>query len=88
MSTLLKNDDYKKWLIELKDAIKQQQIKAGLAVNSHLIMLYWDMGRQIVDKQEHAKWGTGFINQLSKDLKAEFPGMGGFSKRNIELIRQ
>ena len=88
MSTLLKNNDYKKWLVELKAAIKQQQIKAALAVNSQLIMLYWDMGRQIVDKQEHAKWGTGFINQLSKDLKAEFPDMGGFSVSNLKYCKQ
>jgi predicted nuclease of restriction endonuclease-like (RecB) superfamily len=59
-----------------------------VAVNSQLIQLYWDLGRQIVEKQETAKWGSGFIDQLSKDLKEEFPEMGGFSRRNLELIRQ
>jgi predicted nuclease of restriction endonuclease-like (RecB) superfamily len=88
MSTLLKNSDYKKWLIELKSTIKQSQVKAAVAVNSQLILLYWDLGRQIVEKQEKAKWGTGFIDQLSKDLKAEFPEMGGFSRSNLFAVKK
>ena len=46
------------------------------------------MGRQIEEKQENAKWGSGLINQLSKDLKAEFPEMGGFSVDNIRFMRR
>lgn len=80
--------EYKSWLITLKSTILQSQIKAAVSVNSELIKLYWDLGKQIVEKQENAKWGTGFINQLSRDLKEEFPDMGGFSKRNLELIKQ
>lgn len=82
------NDDYKNWLKELKSTIQQSQIKAALAVNSQLILLYWDMGRQIEEKQENAKWGSGLINQLSKDLKASFPEMGGFSVDNIRFMRR
>jgi predicted nuclease of restriction endonuclease-like (RecB) superfamily len=88
MDKLLNNNDYTAWLSELKSTIRRRQIKAALAVNSELISLYWDLGSQIVQKQENAKWGTGFIDQLSKDLKTEFPEMSGFSKRNLELIRQ
>mgnify|MGYP000105383206 CR=1 FL=1 len=87
MSELLKNNDYKKWLVELKTAIKQQQLKAAVAINSQLILLYWDMGRQIVEKQENAKWGSGFIDQLSKDLKAEFSDMAGFSADNLRYCK-
>jgi DUF1016 N-terminal domain len=88
MKEIVKNKDYKKWLLELKTAIKQTQLKAAVAVNSQLIMLYWDMGRQIVEKQENAKWGSGFIDQLSKDLKMEFPDTGGFSVSNIyEIVK-
>jgi hypothetical protein len=65
MTELLTNKDYKTWLIDLKSKIQQSQIKAALAVNSQLIQLYWDLGRQIVEKQETAKWGSGFIDQLS-----------------------
>jgi predicted nuclease of restriction endonuclease-like (RecB) superfamily len=72
----------------LKWQIHGSQIKAALSVNSEMIMLYWDLGRQIVEKQEYAKWGSGFIEQLSKDLKAEFPEMKGFSFRNILFMKQ
>lgn len=82
------NADYKQWLIDLKNRIKQSQLKAAVKVNSELITLYWSMGKDIVEKQEKAKWGDGFITQLSRDLKEEFPNMQGFSKRNLELIRQ
>jgi predicted nuclease of restriction endonuclease-like (RecB) superfamily len=88
MNELLTNNDYKTWLIDLKSKIQQSQIKAALAVNSQLIQLYWDLGRQIVEKQETAKWGSGFIDQLSKDLKEEFPAMGGFSRTNLFSMKQ
>ena len=88
MNELLNNHDYKNWLIELKSNIQQSQIKAALAVNSQLIQLYWDLGRQVTEKQETAKWGSGFIDQLSKDLREEFPDMGGFSKDNLHRIKK
>lgn len=87
MSDLILDTDYKNWLKELKSTIQQSQIKAALSVNSQLILLYWDMGRQIAEKQEKAKWGSGFINQLSKDLKSEFPDMGGFSVNNLRYCK-
>jgi hypothetical protein len=55
MSELLNNNNYKNWLIELKSTIQQRQIKAAVAVNSQLIQLYWDLGKQITEKQENAK---------------------------------
>ena len=88
MNESILQSDYRNWLVELKSTIKQRQIKAAISVNSELIRLYWDMGRQIVEKQQNTSWGSGFIDQLSKDLKEEFPQMKGFSKRNIELIKQ
>lgn len=88
MDKLLNNNDYKAWLSELKSTIKQRQIKAALAVNSELILMYWELGSQIVEKQENAKWGSGFIDQLSKDLKTEFSEMGGFSLSNLKNCRQ
>jgi DUF1016 N-terminal domain len=50
--------------------------------------LYWDLAELIVLKQQEATWGDRFRTQMSKDLKAEFPDMKGFSKRNMELMRQ
>ena len=88
MTTKMINSEYKEWLCELKSQIKRTQIKASMSVNSQLIMLYWDLGRQIVEKQEKAKWGSGFIEQLSKDLRAEFPEMTAFSRTNMIYVRK
>ncbi len=88
MTALLKSDlDYKKWLTDLKHRIRQSQLKAVVKVNTELINMYWDLGRDIADKQKNANWGDGFIPQLSKDLKQEFPDMQGFSASNLCYIR-
>lgn len=88
MSEIIKDTIYKNWILELKTKIQTSQLKAAVAVNCHLINLYWEMGRQIVEKQETAKWGSGFIKQLSKDLMTEFPDMKGFSEVNLKFIRR
>jgi len=80
--------EYKTWLHELKLQIKRTQVKASISVNSQLIMLYWDIGRQIVEKQEKAKWGSKLLEQLSNDLRKEFPEMGGFSRANMFNIKK
>lgn len=87
MEKLYKTKEYKEWLISLKSSIQKSQIKAAMAVNSQLIMLYWNLGKEIIEKQEKAKWGSGFIDQLSKDLKNEFPDMGGFSAYNLRMCK-
>jgi len=89
MSELLKqNDDYKKWLLALKQKVRQTQLKAAVKVNSTLIEFYWELGKDIVSKQSQSTWGSGFLKQLSHDLMVEFPDIKGFSKRNLELIKQ
>ncbi len=65
MDKLQINKDYKNWLINLKSKIKNSQIKASIRVNTELIMLYWEIGSMICERQENAKWGSGFIKQLS-----------------------
>jgi len=79
---------YTKWLKELKNRIRQSQIKAAVKVNSELLRLYWNMGKDIVDRQMEAKWGSGFFEQLSKDLRSEFPNMEGFSATNLKYIKR
>ena len=89
MSKLIKTDnEYKEWIGELKQRIRQSQIKAAVKVNTELLRLYWNLGENIIKKQTEAKWGSGFLNQLSADLTEAFPDMQGFSKRNLELIRK
>ena len=80
--------EYKNWISELKLRIRQSQIKAAIRVNTELLQLYWQIGKDIVEKQMDSTWGSGFFNQLSKDLKEEFPGMSGFSPTNLKYIKR
>lgn len=82
------NEEYRQWLAELKQRIRQKQMKAALAVNQQLIELYIEVGKMIVEKQGASKWGSGLLNQLAKDLKTEFPDMGGFSQSNLYVMRK
>ena len=62
---------YRQWLIDLKKKIRQSQIKAAVKINTELLRLYWDLGRDIVSRQMETAWGSGFFEQLSKDLRNE-----------------
>ncbi len=88
MSLLKKDKDYFAFLAELKKRIRSAQIKAAVSVNCELMELYWELAEKIVEKQKNTQWGDGFLTQMSKDLQEEFPDMKGFSKRNLELMRQ
>ncbi|MFG0290412.1 MAG: DUF1016 N-terminal domain-containing protein, partial [Rhodopirellula sp. JB044] len=68
--------------------MQASQIKAAVAINYAMLELYWFLGEQIVERQETAKWGDGFLEQMSRDLLVEFPKMKGFSYRNLRSIRQ
>lgn len=88
MNLIQHNTTYKKWLTELKQKIRTVQLKAAVTVNSEMLQFYWELCAGIVEKQIHAKWGDGFLANLSHDLAVEFPAAKGFSRRNLELIRQ
>jgi len=79
--------NYKEFLKEVKSKIQYAQTKAVIAVNQELLYLYWDIGNEIISRQEKANWGDSVITQLSKDLKQEFPNMKGFSKTNLKYMR-
>ena len=87
MSDLIEREDYHSLLLELKSKIHQSQIRAALAVNKELVLLYWQIGNSILIKQEKEGWGSKIIEQLAKDLKSEFPLMKGFSVRNLKYMR-
>jgi predicted nuclease of restriction endonuclease-like (RecB) superfamily len=74
--------------MELKTRIRSAQVKAAIAVNRELLELYWELGREICEKQKTANWGDGLIVQLAKDLSAAFPGVKGFSRTNLAYIQR
>jgi predicted nuclease of restriction endonuclease-like (RecB) superfamily len=79
--------DYLSFFVEIKEMIFQAQIKAMRAVNSELINLYSDIGKTIVGRQENLGWGKSVVENLSHDLQKEFPGIKGFSARNLWRMR-
>jgi predicted nuclease of restriction endonuclease-like (RecB) superfamily len=80
-------DGYAEWLTDLKSRIHASQQRATLAVNRELIQLYWQIGRDILDRQARQGWGTKVIDRLSEDLRTTFPEMKGFSPRNLKYMR-
>lgn len=85
---LNQKDAYRSWIAELKNKIEVSQLKAAVKVNTELILIYWQLGKEIVEKQQEANWGDSLIDQLSKDLSAAFPQMKGFSRTNLFYIRK
>ncbi|HEX2956209.1 MAG TPA: DUF1016 N-terminal domain-containing protein [Chitinispirillaceae bacterium] len=77
--------DYLNWLKALKIKVRTAQIKAALAANSVLIDFYFDLGKMISAKD--SVWGNKFLEQLSCDLKLEFPDQQGFSVTNLKYCR-
>jgi predicted nuclease of restriction endonuclease-like (RecB) superfamily len=71
----------------LKQKIRQARVKAILSVNAQLIQVYWEIGKVILEQQEHEGWGAKIIDKLAADLKAEFPDETGFSVRNLKYMR-
>lgn len=84
----IKTTEYRDWLKGIKKRVRIAQVKAAVQVNTELLTFYWELGADIVERQKTAKWGSGFLKQLSADLMSEFPDMKGFSKRNLEQIRR
>lgn len=79
--------DYAAWLAELKTRIHSAQQRAALAVNRELVLLYWQLGRDILERQDREGWGARVIARLVQDLRKAFPDMKGFSPRNLKYLR-
>ena len=79
---------YRNWIVDLKTKIQQSQIKAAIKVNSALIELYWDLGKEIASREFENSYGSGFFKQLSKDLREEFPQIKGFSESNLKNCKK
>ena len=72
---------------EIKDRIRSERLQVVLAANAAAILLYWDIGRMILERQDKEGWGAKVIDRLSHDLREAFPAMRGFSPRNLKYMR-
>ncbi len=79
--------EYQELLVSLKQRIRASQIRAALAVNRELIVLYWQIGREILLRQSQQGWGARVIERLYQDLQTEFPELKGLSGRNLKYMR-
>ncbi|MDL1975350.1 MAG: PDDEXK nuclease domain-containing protein [Deltaproteobacteria bacterium] len=80
-------DEYAAVLDELKNRIQSERLRVTLAANSAMVLMYWDIGKVILGRQERQGWGAKVIDRLSYDLKNAFPDMSGFSPRNLKYMR-
>ena len=78
---------YEEWIRAIKERIQRARVKASMLVNSEQTLLYWDIGHDILEKQESEGWGTKVVERMSVDLKAAFPDMTGWSPRNLKYMR-
>ncbi|SEH23018.1 PDDEXK nuclease domain-containing protein [Selenomonas sp. KH1T6] len=89
MSGLLTKDlAYKQWVQSLSKKFRQSQIKAAVKVNREMLAFYWELGRDIVEMKAESRWGSGFIDDLSKDLQQELPTIKGWSPTNLRYIKR
>lgn len=79
--------DYADWLANIKTRVATARQRAALAANAELIQLYWQIGRDILERQQSAQWGDKVLDRLSSDLREAFPDMKGFSSRNLKYMK-
>ncbi|HPX75045.1 MAG TPA: DUF1016 N-terminal domain-containing protein [Bacteroidales bacterium] len=89
MSKLIRiNEEYAGWIKDLSLRFRQSQIKAAVKVNGELLKFYWELGRDIVEKQVESKWGEGFFKNLSMDLQEALPRVKGLSIQNLYYTKK
>lgn len=89
MSKLIKIDnEYAKWIQGLSVRFRSMQIKAATKVNHEMLIFYWTLGKDIIELKTENKWGSGFLKNLSQDLKNELPGQNSFSMTNPGYMRR
>jgi len=82
------SDSYLGFIEEIKNKIDKQRLKVVMQANSNMLHLYWDIGNNILRKQQEDGWGAKVIDRISHDLKERYPQMSGFSARNIKYMRK
>ena len=89
MSELMKRDNiYTNWIKELKERYRRSQIKANVAVNTGMLLYYWELGRDIVSMQAENCYGSGFYATLSRDMRRAIPDSHGFSETNLRYMKR
>lgn len=81
--TVMTLPEYRRFIEDLKTRVISARILAARAVNCDLILLYWNIGQAIVEKQQALGWGESVVEMVSADLRRAFPGMRGFSANNL-----
>ena len=82
------DDDYIAWMQTMKDRVRAACYRAQVAANQEMLLLYWDLGHDIIERQQRQGWGNAIILRMSADLIAEFPEMKGFSERNLGYMKR
>jgi predicted nuclease of restriction endonuclease-like (RecB) superfamily len=82
------DEDYRKWILELKTRYRSSQVKAAVKVNQEVLQYYWELGRDIMEKHAEARWGDKIIKILSFDLKQEIPEATGLSRTNLYYAKK
>ena len=80
--------EYANWIAEVKHHYRSAQVKAALKVNAEKLLFNWQLGRDLVQKKAEERWGAGVVEQISIDLKKEFPEDDGFSTRNLWYMKK
>ena len=82
------DEEYAKWIAELKHRYRSAQAKATVRVNAEKLLFNWQLGRDLVQRKAEERWGTGVVEQVSLDMKREFPNADGFSTSNLWYMKK
>jgi len=82
------DSDYVQWIYDIKERFRNTQIKTAIKVNSEQLLFNWQLGRDLVMRKAEEKWGNGIVEQLSLDLRNEFPDIKGFSTTNLWYMKK
>ena len=84
----VRTPEYVAWIVRIKETFRRAQAKAAVKVNVSLLSFYWWLGKEIVERKAEQVWGSGVIEQMSLDLRADYPGAGGFSTTNLWYVKK